>query len=87
MYHQLASGVNDELNSLIGETKKKLGNERLCRYAISGNVSFRLCTHKYMCPSCEFGQMMEDNIKQKLGKLGAWRRALNSQRESIKTLN
>ena len=85
MYYKLTSGVTDEHNDLIGEMKRKPGSQRLCRHVINGNVSIRLCTHQYMCSSCEFNQMMEDKIEQKLAKIGAWRRALNSQRESLST--
>ena len=41
----------------------------MCRYALKGDVSYRLCTRLFHCVTCEFGQMMEDALQQKLAKL------------------
>ena len=34
------------------------GNQRLCKYALAGKVSHRLCTQLFKCSSCEFDQMV-----------------------------
>jgi DNA-binding response OmpR family regulator/ferredoxin len=47
------------------------GNKRLCRYALKGDVSFRLCSRLYKCETCEFSQMMEDIQQQKLEQRAA----------------
>ena len=46
--------------------KKRPGSERLCRYALKDEVSYRTCSRLYQCAKCEFGQWMEDALEQKL---------------------
>lgn len=38
------------------------GRERKCRYALMGEVPFKLCSHNYQCGTCEYDQMMQDAI-------------------------
>jgi len=57
------------------------GNQRLCRYALKGDVSYRLCTRLFQCATCEFGQTMEDALQQKLDKLTTRREALRKKEQ------
>jgi len=71
MQDKLARGETTEAGtSDVDAAMEKLlslpGNKRLCRYALKGDVSFRLCSRLYACETCEFGQMMEDIQQQKL---------------------
>ena len=76
MQEKMASGETPELDAALERFKELPGNQRLCRYALKGDVSYRLCTHLFQCVTCEFGQMIEDAIQQKLAKLAARREAL-----------
>jgi len=76
MQEKMASGEAPELDAALERFKELPGNQRLCRYALKGDVSFRLCTRLFQCATCEFGQMMEDALQQKLAKLAARREAL-----------
>lgn len=42
------------------------GNQRFCRYALKGNISYRLCSKRFQCDTCGFSQMMEDAFQQQL---------------------
>ena len=46
-----------------------------------GMVAYRLCTHLFQCSTCEFGQMMEDALQQKMAKLAARREALRKREQ------
>jgi len=76
MQEKMASGASPELDQALERFKELPGNQRLCRYALKGDVSHRLCTRTFKCATCEFGQMMEDATQQKLVKLQARREAL-----------
>jgi DNA-binding response OmpR family regulator len=76
MQEKMASGGTPELDQALERFKELPGSQRLCRYAIKGDVSYRLCTRAFQCATCEFGQMMEDALQQKLAKLAARREAL-----------
>jgi len=58
--------------------------QRLCRYALKGDVSYRICSRLFKCATCEFGQMMEDAMQQKLAKLQARREALLRKEQKVK---
>jgi len=60
MQEKMASGEAPELDAALERFKALPGNQRLCRYAIKGDVSYRLCTRLFQCATCEFGQMIED---------------------------
>jgi len=47
-----------------------------CVWMKVSRVFYRLCTHNYDCLTCEFGQMTEDALQQKLNKLVARRELL-----------
>jgi len=76
MQEKMASGDTSELDAALEKFKALPGNQRLCRYALKGDVSHRLCSRLFQCATCEFGQMMEDALQRKLAKLEARREAL-----------
>jgi len=76
MQEKMASGESTELDATLEKFKALPGNQRLCRYALKGDVSHRLCSRIFQCATCEFGQTMEDALQQKLAKLEARREAL-----------
>ena len=84
MQEKLAAGEAPELDAALERFKELPGNQRLCRYAIKGDVSYRLCTRTFQCITCEFGQMMEDALQQKLAKLAARREALLKKEQKAK---
>jgi len=59
---EMARGGTPELDTALERFKELPGNQRLCRYAITGDISYRLCTSLFQCSTCEFGQMMEDTL-------------------------
>lgn len=79
MQEKMASGEAPELDEALERFKELPGTQRLCRYALKGDVSYRLCTHLFQCATCEFGQIMEDALQQKLVKLAARREALRKR--------
>jgi len=80
MHEKLAGCEAPELDN-VSQRFELPGNQRLCRYAIRGDVSYRLCTRAFQCETCEFGQVMEDAIQQKLAKLAARREALRKKKQ------
>lgn len=76
MQEKMARGEAPELDAALEKFKALPGNQRFCRYALKGEVSYRLCTRAFQCATCEFGQMMEDALQRKLAKLAARREAL-----------
>ncbi len=76
MQEQMAKGDTPELDAALERFKALPGNQRVCRYALKGDISYRLCTRLFQCATCEFGQNMEDALQRKLAKLAARREAL-----------
>jgi DNA-binding response OmpR family regulator len=76
MQEKMAAGDTPELEAALQRLKELPGTQRLCRYAIKGEVSYRICSRVFHCATCEFGQMMEDGLEQKLAKLATRREAL-----------
>ncbi|MDD4873757.1 MAG: response regulator [Dehalococcoidales bacterium] len=76
MQQKMARGESTELGVALDKLKELPGGQRLCRYAIKGDVSHRICSRLFQCNSCEFGQGMEDALQQKLAKLATRREAL-----------
>jgi len=76
MQEQMASGGAPELDAALEKFKQLPGNQRVCRYALRGDISYRLCTRLFQCATCEFGQAMDDETQRKLAKLNARREAL-----------
>ena len=81
MEEKMASGETPELDAALEKFKQLAGNQRLCRYAIKGEVSHRICSRLFQCATCEFGQMMEDALEQKLAKLAVRREALRKREQ------
>lgn len=82
MQEQMARGEESpEIAEAIERLKALPGNQRLCRYALKGDVSHRLCARLYQCATCEFGQMMQDEMERKQAKLAARREALRRKEE------
>ena len=77
----MASGEAPELEEALQKFKELPGNQRLCRYALKGDVSYRICTRLFQCVTCEFGQLMEDALQQKLAKLAVRREALRKKEQ------
>ena len=84
MQEKMASGEAPELDAALERFKELPGNQRLCRYALRGDVSYRLCSRAFQCATCEFGQIMEDATQQKLAKLAARREALLKKEQRTK---
>ena len=81
MQEKMASGESPELDAALERFKELPGNQRLCRYALKGDVCYRVCTRLFQCVTCEFGQMMEDALQQKLAKLATRREALRKKEQ------
>jgi len=79
MQEQVARGDTPELDAALERFKQLPGSQRICRYALTGVISYRLCTRLFQCPTCEFGQNMEDALQRKLAKLAARRDALRKK--------
>jgi DNA-binding response OmpR family regulator len=84
MQEKMASGETPELDQTLERLKELPGSQRLCRYVLRGDVSHRICSRLFKCASCEFGQMMEDALQQKLAKLQARREALLRKEQKAK---
>jgi DNA-binding response OmpR family regulator len=85
MQEKIASGETTELDEALERLKELPGPQRVCRYALKGDVSYRLCSRLFQCETCEFGQYMKDALEQKLGKLAARREALRKKEEKAKS--
>jgi hypothetical protein len=65
MRERIAAG-EAELVEAMERYKSLPGNQKFCRYALKGNVSYRICSRSLNCENCEFSQMMEDAFQQQL---------------------
>ena len=83
MQEKMASAEAPELDEALERFKELPGSQRLCRYALKGDVSYRLCTRLFQCATCEFGQMMDDALQQKLAKLATRREALRKKEQQV----
>jgi len=83
MQEKMASGEAPEIKEAMERLKELPGNQRLCRYALKGDVCHRLCTRLFQCATCEFGQIMEDALQQKVDKLAARREALRRKEKRV----
>jgi DNA-binding response OmpR family regulator len=84
MQEKIAAGEAPELDEALEKLKELPGPQRICRYALKGDVSYRLCTRLFQCATCEFGQFMQDALEQKMAKLAARREALRKKEEKTK---
>jgi len=85
MQEKIATGEASELDEALERLKELPGPQRICRYALKGDVSYRLCTHLFQCAVCEFDQLMQDALERKLAKLSARREALHKKEASAKS--
>jgi hypothetical protein len=79
MQEQMAKGDAAEFDAAMERFKEVPGSQRVCRYALKGQISYRLCTRLFQCETCEFGQNMEEATQRKLAKLAARREALTKK--------
>jgi tetratricopeptide (TPR) repeat protein len=79
MQEKMAKGDTAELDAALERFKELPGSQRVCRYALKGQIAYRLCTRLFQCETCEFGQNMEDATQRKLAKLAARREALTKK--------
>ena len=80
MQEQMANGESSELDKALERFKELPGNQRVCRYALTSDISYRLCTRLFQCAACEFAQIIEDSVEQKLAKLTTRREALRKRK-------
>jgi len=85
MQEKIATGEASELDEALERLKELPAPQRVCRYALKGDVSYRLCTRAFQCATCEFDQLMQDALERKLDKLSARREALHKKEEKAKT--
>lgn len=84
MEEKIAAGEAPGLDEALERLKELPGSQRLCRYALKSDVSYRLCTRLFQCAICEFGQFMQDALEQKLAKLAARREALRKKEQKTR---
>jgi DNA-binding response OmpR family regulator len=85
MQEKMATGETSELDEALERLKELPAPQRVCRYALKGDVSYRLCTRAFQCTTCEFDQLMQDAVERKLLKLSARREALHKKEQKAKT--
>ncbi len=51
------AGGEAELIEALERFKSLPGKQRFCRYALKGNISYRLCSRLLECTTCEFCQI------------------------------
>ncbi len=79
MQEKMANAEAGEVETTLKKFEQLPGSERVCRYALKGDVSFRLCSRCFRCSTCEFDQVMEDAVQEKLAKLETRREALKKK--------
>jgi hypothetical protein len=84
MQEKMAGSESQEVDAALERFKKLPGNQRLCRYAAKGYISYRLCTRCFRCATCEFAQMREDALQKTLAKLDVRRQALGKKKSLVK---
>jgi hypothetical protein len=84
MQEKIVTGEASELDEALERFKGLPATQRVCRYALKGDVSYRLCTRVFQCTTCEFDQLMQDTLERKLVKLSARREALHKKEASAK---
>ena len=85
MQEKIATGEASELYEALERLKELPAPQRVCRYALKGDISYRLCTRLFQCAACEFDQLMQDALAQKLAKLSARREALHKKEQEATT--
>jgi DNA-binding response OmpR family regulator len=85
MQEKIAAGEASGLDEALERFKELPGPQRVCRYALKGDVSYRLCSRVFQCATCEFNQVMQDALEQKMTKLAARREALRKKEAKAKS--
>jgi DNA-binding response OmpR family regulator len=85
MQEKIAAGEAPGLDEALERFKELPGPQRVCRYALKGDVSYRLCSRVFQCATCEFNQVMQDALEQKMTKLAARRDALRKKEAKAKS--
>jgi DNA-binding response OmpR family regulator len=85
MQEKIAAGEAPGLDEALERFKELPGPQRVCRYALKGDVSYRLCSRVFQCTTCEFNQVMQDALEQKMTKLAARREALRKKEAKAKS--
>jgi len=55
----------------IKKMLEKPGAERSCRYMLSGQVTYRLCSNLYQCGKCAFNEAMEEKLDAEAARMAA----------------
>ena len=84
MQEKMASAETSELDEGVEKLIELPGPQRVCRYALKGDVSYRLCSRVFQCATCEFHQLMQDALERRLVKLSARREALRKKKPGVK---
>lgn len=86
MQGKMASGETPEFDEALARFKGLPGSQRLCRYALKGDISHRLCTLVFQCVTCEFAQTVDNTLQlklvQRVAELAARQEALSQKRQS-----
>jgi len=85
MQEKIATGEASELDEALERLKELPAPQRVCRYALKGDISYRLCTRLFQCAACEFDQLMQDALERKLAKLSVRREALHKKEQEATT--
>jgi len=78
MQDKIATGQDPELEEALERLKELPKIGEVCRYALKDNAFNRLGAPLFQCATCEFDQLMQDALEQKLAKL-ARREALRKE--------
>ena len=81
MQEKIAAGEAPEIEEVLKRLKELPATQRVCRYALKGDISYRLCVRLFQCATCEFDQLMQDALERKLAKLAARREALRKKEQ------
>jgi DNA-binding response OmpR family regulator len=66
----------------IKKMLEKPGPERACRYTLSGQVTYRLCSNVYRCGQCTFNEYMEEKLDAETAKMTAKLKAMQERKAS-----
>ncbi len=81
-------GVEAADRPMMMDAMKKLlekpGPKRACRYMLSGDVSYRLCSNLYQCGKCSFNEYMEAKLEAESAKMAARVKAMRARKAKQK---
>jgi CheY-like chemotaxis protein len=70
-------------SDLIKKMLEKSGQERACRYMLSGQVTYRLCSNVYRCGQCAFNEAMEERLDAEAAKMVAKIKSMQARRSGV----